>query len=216
MTATKTVSSEAILSKYVNHVLSKAEKPQSVYAFCKECKFSEADFYVHFGSFETLEKRIWLSFYDQTFSAINKNPDYEAYSSKEKLLSFYYTFFECLTANRSYALFALEATPSKLKTLSQLSELRKKIVGFAEDLILEDNSNKQSKISQRSEKIFSEAAWLQTLFILRYWLKDSSPSFEKTDLVIEKSVRAVYDVFDSTPLDGLLDLGKFLWKEATV
>jgi len=216
MTATKTISSESIISKYMNLLLSKAERPRSVYSFCKECKLSEADFYAHFGSFKTLEKKIWVAFFEHTFAVIQKNPDFEGYASKDKLLTFYYTFFEMLTANRSYVLFVLEEHQAGMKTLSQLSELRKKVVHFAEELILEDNSTKQNKLTQRSEKIFSEAAWLQTLFILRFWLKDGSPSFEKTDLVIEKSVRVVFDVFDSTPLDGLLDFGKFLWKEATV
>jgi hypothetical protein len=216
MAATKVVSAETIITHYMDWVLSKSEKPKSIYAFCKDCKMSEQDFYTHFGSFETLEKRVWLAFFEHTFSVIQKNPDYEAYPSKDKLLTFFYTLFELLTANRSYVLFVLKEHRTGLKTLSQLSELRKKIVGFAEELILEDNSDKQSKLTQRSEKIFSEATWLQTLFILRFWLNDSSPSFEKTDLVIEKSVRVVFDVFDSTPLEGLLDFGKFLWKEATV
>lgn len=216
MTATKVVSAESLITHYMKWVLTHSEKPKSIYAFCKDCKLSEQDFYAHFGSFETLEKKIWIAFYEHTFSIIHKNPDYDEYVSKDKLLTFFYTFFEVLTLNRSYVLFVLKEHHTSLKSLSQLTELRKKITGFAEELILEDNSSKQTKLTQRSEKIFSEAAWLQTLFILRFWLNDGSPSFEKTDLVIEKSVRVVFDVFDSTPLEGLLDFGKFLWKEATV
>ena len=44
-------------------------------------------------------------------------------------------------------------------------------------------------------------------------MDDRSPSFEKTDLVIEKSVRAIFDVFETTPLESLVDFGKFMWKE---
>jgi len=81
MTATKTISSESIISKYMNLLLSKAERPRSVYSFCKECKLSEADFYAHFGSFETLEKKIWVAFFEHTFAVIQKNPDFEGYAS---------------------------------------------------------------------------------------------------------------------------------------
>ena len=38
-------------------------------------------------------------------------------------------------------------------------------------------------------------------------------SFEKTDILIEKSVNTVVDLLDTKPLESLLDLGKFLWKE---
>ena len=44
-------------------------------------------------------------------------------------------------------------------------------------------------------------------------MEDSSPSFEKTDVVIEKSVRAIFDVFETTPLESVIDFGKFLWKD---
>jgi hypothetical protein len=44
-------------------------------------------------------------------------------------------------------------------------------------------------------------------------MEDSSAGFEKTDVVIEKSVTTIFDVFENTPLDSLLDFGKFLYKE---
>lgn len=31
--------------------------------------------------------------------------------------------------------------------------------------------------------------------------------------MIEKTVKATFDVLDTTPLESLLDLGKFVWKE---
>ena len=44
-------------------------------------------------------------------------------------------------------------------------------------------------------------------------MSDNSPGFEKTDMVIEKSVRAIFDIFETTPLESVIDFGKFLWKE---
>ena len=44
-------------------------------------------------------------------------------------------------------------------------------------------------------------------------MDDHSPQFEKTDVAIEKSVNTVFDVFDNTPLERVLDFGKFLFKE---
>ena len=91
--------------------------------------------------------------------------------------------------------------------------MRKKIISFVKGLIEEDNKDKNVKLLQRNERIFSEAAWLQTLFLLKFWMDDHSPQFEKTDVAIEKSVNTVFDVFDNTPLERVLDFGKFLFKE---
>jgi hypothetical protein len=135
------------------------------------------------------------------------------YSNQEKMLTFFYTFFELLTLNRSYVLFTLKEHKNMMKNLSQLKGLRKDIKHFAATLIRENNEDKKLKILKQSVTIFSEGAWLQTLFLIKYWMDDNSAGFENTDIAIEKSVRAIFDVFDTQPLESVLDFGKFLWKE---
>ena len=44
-------------------------------------------------------------------------------------------------------------------------------------------------------------------------MDDESASFEKTDLYIEKSVQASFQVLGTLNLDRVLDFGKFLFKE---
>jgi hypothetical protein len=48
---------------------------------------------------------------------------------------------------------------------------------------------------------------------LKFWLDDSSPAFEKTDIYIEKSVKATFELMNIAPIDSLIDFGKFLFKE---
>ncbi len=100
-----------------------------------------------------------------------------------------------------------------MKHVSQLKGLRTRIKGFAAGLIAERNDEKQLKLLKNPVPVFSEGAWIQTLFLLKYWMDDNSPKFERTDIVIEKSVRAIFDVFDTTPLESVIDFGKYLWKE---
>lgn len=38
-------------------------------------------------------------------------------------------------------------------------------------------------------------------------------ALKKTDVAIEKSINTVFDVFDHTPLENVIDFGKFLAKE---
>lgn len=218
MTATKkstgtSINAEKIVSKYMNYVLDHEKEPKSVFKFCKALEIEESKFYEFYGSIEALKKGIWNSFYSQTIKLVEKDKNFERYGNREKMLSFFFTFFENLTLNRSYVLYSLNAHKNMLKNLDQLKGLRSHIKDFASGLIEEKNADKPFKITQRSPIIFSEGAWLQFLFLLKFWMDDTSPGLEKTDLAIEKSVNTIFDVFDNTPLDSIIDFGKFLWKE---
>jgi len=216
MTAKKTTEKKdfrtEIINTYMEHVLVEGN-PQSVFSFCQHHKFEETEFYEHFGSIESLKKTIWVDFYLHVESLLLKNEEFTNYSNKEKLLTFFFTFFEMLTANRSYVLFTLKTEKHSLKTLQQLTKLRSKIKDFGTELVNSDTKTKQLKITKNPAVIVSEAVWMQFLFLLKFWLDDESPKFEKTDVAIEKSVHTVFDVFDNTPLESILDFGKFLWKE---
>jgi hypothetical protein len=48
---------------------------------------------------------------------------------------------------------------------------------------------------------------------MKFWLDDSSPAFEKTDIYIEKSIKATFELMNIAPIDSLIDFGKFIFKE---
>ena len=204
---------DKLIAVYMDYVLEHEKTPRSVYKFAKDNDMTEADFYQHFGSFEGLRKTIWEKFFDNSLAVMEKSKEYGTFSNREKLLTFFYTFFEVLTANRSYVLYALSEHDSSLKNLDQLKNLRKKMKKYAKTLIQDGNSEKSLKLFEQSEMIFSEGVWVQFLFLLKFWMDDNSAAFESTDVAIEKSVNTVFDLFDNTPLERVVDLGKFLWKE---
>lgn len=209
----KETSRHDIITAYMDYVLEHEKTPVSVYKFAKEHQMEEQEFYQHFGSFEGLRKEIWNTFFTMTLDVAHKNEAYLSFSNREKMLTFFYTFFELLTLNRSYVLFALSGQHHAMSKMEQLSGLRKHVKNFAKELIMERNENKTNILLERSETIYSEGAWVQMMFLLKFWMDDNSPSFEKTDMAIEKSVNTIFDVFDNTPLESVLDFGKFLWKE---
>jgi hypothetical protein len=204
---------EQIITAYMSYVLEHEKFPSSVYKFCKQIELTEDVFYKHFGSLESVQKNIWKVFFNNAMALVQKNKDYEQYANKEKMLSFFFTFFEVLTLNRSYVLFTFSEFGFSARGMGQLKGLRRLIKEFASELIEEGNETKAFKISRHNPALFSEGAWLQCLFLLKFWSEDSSPGFEKTDVAIEKSVTTIFDVFDNTPLDSILDFGKFLYKE---
>ncbi len=205
-----------VITMYMDDVLENETQPRSVYKFCKRHSITEAEFYGVFGSLESIPKRIWSVFFENTEDLLRKNKEFDDFSNKDKMLTFFYSFFELLTLNRSYVLLALHQEDNPLKNLEQLKGLRKQIKNFATILIEDGNADKALKITKFNPKLFSEGAWFQFLFLLKFWKDDESKGFEKTDMAIEKSVNTIFDVFDNTPLENIIDFGKFLYKETFV
>jgi len=213
MAATKTSKSPEILSIFMDSVLEHEKFPLSVYKFCKTNEIDEQDFYKSYASLDTIKYHVWQVFFENTMGLLHKNKQYDSMDRKDRLLTFYFTFFEVLLLNRSYVLFALEGNESRMTKIGQLKKLRISFKSFASELIEEGNDNKTLSLAKHPVGLFSEASWAQLLFFLKFWLDDTSPNFEKTDAAIEKSINVAFDVFDNTQLDAIFDLGKFLWKE---
>jgi AcrR family transcriptional regulator len=213
MAKKKTITENDIITWYMDYVLEHNEHPKSVYTFAKANNFEESLFYAHFGSFEAIEKQVFKAFFDNTTMVLEKNGDYNTYDSRNKLLAFYFTFFENLTANRSYVVYALNKHKSSLKNLSVLSELKRHFSKYIDQLGIETLDIKQAQIEKLQTKAISESAWIQLLITMKFWLEDTSPNFEKTDIFIEKSVNTSFDILNIAPIKSVIDLGKFLFKE---
>ncbi|MFG6686009.1 TetR family transcriptional regulator C-terminal domain-containing protein [Mariniflexile sp. HNIBRBA6329] len=213
MAKKKIITSNDIISFYMDYVLEHNENPKSVYAFAKANNFEEAKFYEHFGSFEAVEKFIFKAFFDNTISALNNNEEYLSFDARNKLLSFYFTFFENLTANRSYVVYALHKYKNSMKGLSKLSKLRKSFTNYIQSFGIETIDVKQEQLEKIQNKAIQESGWIQFLLTLKFWLEDTSASFEKTDIFIEKSVNTSFDVLNIAPLKSVIDFGKFIFKE---
>ena len=208
-----TLSEEKIVSLYMEYVMEHDEKPKSVFKFSKLNNISETDFYSFFGTIESIEKQIFNMFFEKTIALLQKDKDYESYDMRSKMLSFNFTFFELLTANRSYVIMALKESGSPLKSMTQLSGLRKSYNEFVTEIITEEIRTKQEKFQNFQEKAIQEASWFQLLLTIKFWMDDTSPALEKTDIYIEKSINTTFELFNVAPLDSLIDFGKFIFKE---
>ena len=202
-----------IIMMYMNSVLENNHRPKNVYLFCKENAIEEADFYSFFGSFSAVKQAIWVKFFENAIASIEKDENYSSYTDKNKLLTLFFTLFEIMTLNRSYVLFSLQENNDGLKNLKDLKQFRSSFKSFIVEIIEENPNESFVKLEKITKPVFSEGAWIQFLFILKFWIDDTSKSFEKTDIVIEKSVNTVVDLLNTKPLESLFDLGKFLWKE---
>ena len=204
---------QMIVEKYQEYILLNGHEPPSIYAFCKDIGIEEGDFYDHFNDFNQLASAFWLDSFYSVKDAMTSDSEFASFSVREKLLSFYYGYFEKLKKNRSYALLSFKGITSILnREAQQLNPLKKEYKSWASELVAEGiGSNEiagRSKISETYDNLF----WLQFLFLLNFWMKDDSRGFEKTDAAIEKSVHFGFDLIEKNALDSAIDFGKFLFQ----
>ncbi len=209
----KQVTEIQLVTKYIDSLLETGKQPSSIYVFSKSFEIDEADFYAFFSSFEQLEKRIFEMFFENALTVLEKNDDYKTYEAKNKLLSLYFTYIEILTQNRSYVIQALNTDKNGLQNLKKLDSLKKIFGLFIDELQIEKIDFNQEKIEKFQNKAIKNVFWAQFLILIKFWIDDTSSSFEKTDIFIEKNVQASFDLIQTQPLKSLLDLGKFFLKE---
>jgi hypothetical protein len=109
-------------------------------------------------------------------------------------------------------MYVLKDNKEGMRNLMQLKQIRTTFKEFVKNNIAVEESRIKT-LSKITKPVYSEGAWIQFLLILKFWMEDNSKGFERTDIVIEKSVNTVVDLLDSQPLENIIDLGKFLWSE---
>lgn len=204
---------DRIIQHYQNYILEHGEEPPSIYSFCKELEIDEGHFYDYFNDFHQLAGVFWLRTFINVKDTMTADAEFSNFSVREKLLSFYYGFFEMLKKNRSYALLSFKESKSILNHEPRnLKSLKKEYKEWAKNMVSEGIGNGEIagrlKISDTYDNIF----WLQLLFLINFWIKDDSRGFEKTDVAIEKSVHFSFDLIEKNALDSAIDFGKFLFQ----
>ncbi|MCZ4407787.1 TetR family transcriptional regulator C-terminal domain-containing protein [Cryomorphaceae bacterium 1068] len=216
--ATKTRTTKAkitpkhIIDAYLKYVLTEGKQPPSVFKFADDLGIGEADFYSHFTSFESIEKHIWEDLMAETLKAIEKDSNYESFNAREKLLSFYYTHLEVMKGRRSFIMMRWTGLKEVMKTPDSLKSYKEHFLKFAKRVIVEgingDEIKERSFISDR----YDQAFWLQLVFVIDFWVKDTSADFEQTDAAIEKAVNLSFELLSESTLDRAVDFVKFLWQ----
>ncbi|MGY4383549.1 hypothetical protein ACVWYN_000568 [Pedobacter sp. UYP24] len=201
---------EQIKNGYVNYVLTNDERPKSVYSFSKKLKIAESDFYDFYASFDSIEKLIWVDLTVETIDTLQQQEVWQQYSSREKILAFFYSYVEVLKKQRSFILYSIKPAGLSFATPAILSGVKSIFENFAEEII--NTGIETGELADRKffSKKYKDALWLQFAFIVKFWIGDDSVGFEKTDEAIEKGINVTFDLFQHSPIDNLLEYGKFL------
>jgi len=209
----KNMKKETILEKYMSHVLEHGSETVSVFQFCKKIKIDEADFYAEFNSFDAVRSWFWEHIFHTTVKMLKEDDTYNGYSASEKLSAFYFLWTQQLLSNRSFVLqHAHKTMKGILPTERYLMGFRKVFLSYADEIVR--NGIESREVAERKfiSDRFKDALWVQTIFLLNFWIKDSSKNFEATDAAIEKSVSLGFKLMGENMLDQVFDFGKFMFQ----
>ena len=203
---------ENFKNEFVLYLIRNGERPVTVFKFCEELGVDESIFYKYYNSFRSVEKEVWLTFYQEVKKALDQDSEYSSYSAHEKYLSFLYTVVEVYKQNRSYVVLRHAEVDRKSFRPWFMDAFREEFALWTKDIL--DEGFESNEIISRpliSSK-YHEALWVQLLYITRVWTNDESEDFQVTDAAIEKSSALLFELMKSGPVDLLIDFLKFAYQ----
>ena len=201
-----------IKQAYLEYVLRKGTPPASVYKLTRKLNLPEEELYRSYANFDTIDRELWADFGREARATAEREPVWEQYGSREKLLSFYYTLLEILKRNRSYALQALRRSLHRMPGLTPrvLDDFRQEFEVFVADILREGRRTEEVASRPLLQEQYPRAFWQQMLFVLGFFAKDDTVDFERTDAAVEKAVTLSFDLVGRNTLDSAVDFVRFL------
>jgi len=104
---------QQIFDTYIHYTLEHNKAPDSVYSFCKILNLEEKEFYNHFSSLAAVQDGILIHWFSKVKENLEAGELYKNYNAREKLLAFFFSWFEELKGYRSFVVFCKR----RIKTL---------------------------------------------------------------------------------------------------
>jgi hypothetical protein len=203
---------ESLVKQYIEFELLEGRAPNSVFEFCKHYNLKEPTFYKYFNSLKQIRKKVLGDIAATIIERLDNDKNYLEFNANEKALALFFTTFESFLDNRSY----LISKYDKVKDLKQLAGdwdlFFTHFDGRMNQIVDEAKQNEEVKDRPYIGNYYGKSFKLVFLYVFRVWLNDESENFETTDAAIEKSVNLAFEFLGQSPLDSLIDFGKFAMK----
>lgn len=203
---------DSIAKGYAEFELTEGRAPHSVFELCKTINTQEKTFYKHFSTLEAIRNYILEGVMNSTLSRLDEDENYNEFSANEKSLALFFTLFEEMMEQRSYLIY-------KYKDIKDIRHLKGDWNGFfrqfnarMEQIMVEAKHNEEVVSRPYIGDYYAKSFKLVFLYIFRVWLNDHSDKFQTTDAAIEKAVNLAFEFLGHSPLDSILDFGKFAMK----
>ena len=172
------------------------------YTIAKKVGISEKEFFQSFTSAEDVARKIWSNLSDKIVDSLNNSELFASYPPRQKILSYYFTFFDMALDERSF----IERTAEMPKVLRSYKD---KFKQFVADVIQEGIAVEDIKERLTLSNYYPEALWQLHTKLLRFWLRDNSEGFVDTEKAIEVYAKVPLELMRPNLLDSFYETLKF-------
>lgn len=159
----------------------------------------------------SIQQDIWVDYFRVTLETIEAAEEWPEYIVREKLLAFYYTLIEVMAADVTF----LKLFDDQLGIWNYnppfLQPFKALYLGMIAQMVEEGQETGEVTDRYMLSGEYTSWHWPQMLYLLNYWLDDTSEEKQKTDQAIEKSVNLGFDIMGRNVLDSVFDFLKFVF-----
>ncbi len=197
---------EDLVQSYINLVIN-AEKTGDVkepnaYNIAQGAGYSEDQFYRYFSSPDQVGNQVWQRIGQQVRDTLQQSEAFAQYSAREKILAYFFTFFEAALPYRTFIQKTFHKTALRESYKSLFQTVMTQIV---QDAVAANEMRDRLSISSFYPNILFELH----LRLVRFWLNDKSENFADTDRAVEIHSRVVIDLMAYNIFDSIYDSLKF-------
>lgn len=203
---------EKIRDAYIRTILLEGKQPNSVFRFTDDLGMPESKFYTFYSSFDAIENEVFKDMMSSTIESVTGDSGYAEFSAREKLLTFYYAHLEVLMEHRSLVAIKAPELRRKPTTPEWLKGYKEIFLNFARSIVGDAIQSEEIKERRFISDKYDKAFWFQLMFVIDFWIRDTSADFQNTDAAIEKAVNLSFQLLNDTTLDSIVDFAKFLWQ----
>ena len=203
---------DTIAKSYTEFELLEGRPPHSVLELCKTAKTQEKTFYKYFSNLKNVRQYVLVKLIDETLERLDGDDSYEDFMAQEKALALFFTLFETLLDQRSYLISKYSAVKEIRQLAGDWDAFFRQFNARMEQIIQEAKQNEEVVARPYIGNYYAKSFKLVFLYLFRVWINDESDGFETTDAATEKSVNLAFEFLGHSPLDSMLDFGKFAMK----
>lgn len=198
-----------LIQAYKELAVEKEQFPVSIFAVCERAEVPRPHFQNHFGNFIQLQQAIWQDYFYSTIKAIEAAEQYPEYMVREKLLAYYFTFFEVIGQDRAFVKMFERQMGIWNYNPECLNQLKPLFLAFLTELVEEGKATEEVAERYVLGNDYPGWHWPQFLYLINFWMRDHSAEFQRTDQAIEKAVNMGFDIMGRNVLDSVFDFARF-------
>ena len=172
------------------------------FTISRKVGISEKEFFQFFTSADDVARKIWSNLGDQVMEVLNGSELHNSYPPRQKVLSYFFTFFEVALNERTF----IERTAHCTDLLKNYKENFKNYIG---DIVQEGIATEDMKERLSLSNYYPNVLWELHMKLIHFWLDDTSDNFVETEKAIEIYSKVPLELMGPNLLDSLFETVKY-------